>query len=601
MNELSYSQIQELLNKTDLSHLPTLRIAVLRNIMIEPIEPYLRYFAYQMGFKAVVQFGEYDNVFQEAVGCREDLLNKETDCVLVFLKLETLSWDLSRNFSGLDPNTKLSEVERIQGTIEAVLQGIRMQTGAMILWHGFELPLYPSYGIWDSQIDSGQIATISKLNEFLRKTLQNMTNAYFVDLRLCVANIGAKSFYDPRYWHIGRAPYTREALREIAFENFKFIRSLKGKNKKCLVLDCDNTLWGGIVGEAGLSGIKLGKEHPGSAFYELQQEIVNLYNRGIIIALCSKNNEADVYEVFEKHPDMVLQEKHIATAQINWNDKVVNLRQIALDLNIGLDSITFMDDSEFETNLIRDALPEVDVIHLPKNRAVEYRDILASYGCFDTLTVSEEDRKRGPMYKVEAGRKKLKANATDMESYLKSLEMMVDICFVNDFAVPRLAQQTQKTNQFNLTTRRYSEANIQEFMKADNADVLFLKLSDKFGDSGIVGTCILRYQNGMSIFDTLLLSCRVLGRGVEQLFLAQALKLAQKRGCKLAVGEYYPTPKNSQVEFFYSQNGFTEIDSTTELARVFHFDLTKPLPTEPMHFKIVNSEIISVRLVQSEA
>ena len=356
-----------------------------------------------------------------------------------------------------------NEVRRIQETITNILTGIRKQTDGMILWHGFEIPLYPGLGIWDSQIPAGQAGVIPELNNFLRTALRSVPNAYYVDLNLCLARVGGKAFYDERYWHIGRAPYSREALCEIASEDFKFIRSLKGKSKKCLVLDCDNVLWGGIIGEDGLSGIKLGKTYPGSPYYEFQQEVVNLYNRGILIALCSKNNAEDVWEVFRTHPDMVLKEKHIAAAEINWEDKATNLKKIAANLNIGLESLVFVDDSEFEVNLVRGAIPEMTVLHFPKDKTVEYRNMLASCGLFDTLTVSAEDRERGVMYQAEAQRKQLQSQALDLETYLKSLEMVIEVKFADDFTLPRIAQLTQKTNQFNLTTRRYSEADIKKY------------------------------------------------------------------------------------------------------------------------------------------
>lgn len=590
--KLSYAEIQNILNQSPLDQLPALNITILRNIMLEPIKPYLRYLAYELGFNAQITFGEYDNILQEAMGNHDNLIHEATDCVLIFIKLDTLSWDLSRNFAALTTKQIESEATRIKEYIDSVLSGIRKQTNAMILWHGFELPPFPAFGILDSQKYNGQHALISDFNEHLKTRLCNQKNAYFVDLNLCLARLGANRFFDPRYWHIGRAPFSREALREIASEDFKFIRPLKGKNKKCLVLDCDNVLWGGIIGEDGLAGIKLAKTYPGSAYYEFQQEILNLYNRGIILALCSKNNEEDVWEVFHKHPDMVLKVEHIATAQINWKDKVANLKQIALHLNIGLDSLVFVDDSEFEVNLIREILPEIEVIHLPEKRAVEYRDILASCGLFDSLTLSEEDKTRGAMYKAEATRKKLRTNMKDIKTYYKSLEMVLEIRFPDEFSIPRVAQLTQKTNQFNLTTKRYSESDIKDFVNSEDSDVILLKLKDKFGDSGIIGVCILKYKDKKATFDTFLLSCRVLGRGVEDAFLIQALKLAKKRGSKVAIGEYYATRKNAQVENFYSKQGFDEIKTKQSLANgYFQYKLEAELKPEPEFFKKIDSEI----------
>jgi FkbH-like protein len=406
----------------------------------------------------------------------------------------------------------------------------------------------------------------------------------------CLMNVGAKRFYDPRYWHIAKAPYAREALQEIANEAFKYIRPLRGKNKKCLILDCDNILWGGIIGEDGLAGITLGKTHPGSAYYEFQQEIVNLYHRGIILALCSKNNEADVWEVFDQHPDMVLRREHIATAQINWYNKAQNLRQVAEDLNIGLDSIVFMDDSAFEVNLIRQMLPEVEAIHLPEDRVVEYRDILASGGWFDTLTLSEEDRQRGAMYQAEAVRKRLLAESTDLESYYRSLDMVLEIRLANEFSIPRIAQLTQKTNQFNLMTRRYSDADITRLSGSETADVISLRLQDRFGDAGIVGVCILKYEDKTALIDNFLFSCRALGRGVEDAFLVQSLKRAKLRGSQVAIGEYRATAKNDQVKEFYPTQGFRPLAAEDSIQR-YEVDLTTFMRNEPTFFKCIDSEI----------
>jgi len=590
--KLTYSEIQTFLTQSHLSQLPALDISILRNIMLEPIEPYLRYLAYEIGFNANIKFGEYDNIFQEAVAGQDNLLLQETDCILIFMKLDTFSWDLSRNFPALSSKKIESESSRVKEYIENVLLGIRKKTKAMILWHSFELPLYPALGVLDSQDSNGQHALINHLNQNLRNRLMDQKNAYFVDLNLCLTRLGMNRFYDLRYWHIGRAPFSREALREIALENFKYIRPLKGKNKKCLALDCDNTLWGGIIGEDGLAGIKLSKTHPGSAYYEFQQEILNLYNRGVILALCSKNNADDVWEVFQKHPDMLLKEEHIATAQINWGDKAANLRQIAIELNIGLDSIVFIDDSEFEVNLIRQVLPEVEVIRLQQNKSIEYRDILASCGLFDTLTLSEEDKRRGTMYKAETSRKKLQSEITDLKTYYKTLEMELEIRFPDDFSIPRVSQLTQRTNQFNLTTKRYSESDIKDFINKKESDVIYLRLKDKFGDSGIIGTCVLKYMEEKAIIDTFLLSCRVLGRGVEDAFLIQVLKLAKKRGCKIAIGEYYATRKNAQVEHFYDERGFDDIsEKQSDADGYFQYGLEENLKAEPGFFKNIDSEI----------
>jgi len=574
-----FSEIQRL-DAALLEGLPALRVAILRNVVLDPVVPYLRWMAYQEGFRAECRFGEYDNVVQEAVGGAPELLGESTDAVLVFLRLETLSWDLARNFAALAPDAIAAETDRIRRLVADVLAGIRRQTPAMVLWHGIETPLYPALGVLDAQRPDGQAAVVQQLNAAVRETLQQHRSAYFVDLDRCLARVGAGAFYDARYWHAARAPYTLEALREIAGEDLKFLRALKGRARKCLVLDCDGVLWGGIVGEDGMAGIALGTAHPGSAHYEFQQEVLNLHHRGVVLALCSKNEAADVWEVFDRHPDMLLKRPHIAAARINWEDKAANLRALADELNLGLDSFVFVDDSDFEVDLVRRVLPMVATIQLPPNRASEHRAILASCGLFDTLTLSAEDRARGAAYQAEAARRQLQVASGDMASYLRSLEITVELRPAEAFTVPRIAQLTQKTNQFNLTTRRYSEEDIRRLAEDPAADVVSMRYRDRFGDAGLVGVGILRYTGGEAVFDTLLMSCRVLGRGVEDAFLVHCLLRARERGARTAVGRYRPTAKNAQVREFFPARGFAAAGEDAEGA-TYRLDLSGYRPTEP--------------------
>jgi FkbH-like protein len=554
MNSPSLSEIQSLLDTTQFDDMPKLGIAVLRNVVVDPIVPYLRYGALKQGFDASVKMGEFDNVVQDAMGETQGLLDNQTDCVVVFLRLEGLSWQLARGLPTLTKEAIQAEISRIRDTIAMVLAGIRKQSKALILWMGFELPPQRAFGILDAKLAHGQRSTVNALNDELILQLNTVNSAYFIDLNAQIAELGSAHFYDPRYWHIGRAPYTRAALGLMARDCMTFVAALKGKAKKCLVLDCDNTLWGGIVGEDGLEGIKLGSTHPGSSFLEFQQEVVNLYHRGILIALCSKNNADDVWEVFDNHPDIQLKRTHIATAQINWDDKVTNLRRIAERLNIGLDSIVFADDSDFEISLVREQLPEVTTLHLPKERQLVARDLLAGLGLFDGLTFSDEDRNRGEMYQAEASRKELAEQITDIQTYLASLEMQLVLRSIDARTLPRVAQLTQKTNQFNLTTRRYTESEVAEAAK--QGAVYSVQLKDRFGDYGIIGVIVLGVKGDVADIDTFLLSCRALGRGVEGALLEYATEWAVNKGCSAIAGTYIPTKKNGQVEHFYPNHGF---------------------------------------------
>lgn len=583
------ADIEEHLAVSELSDLPRLSLTVLRNVTIESMEPYLRFLAYEIGFRAEVNFGGFDNMVQESLGGAPHLLHRGIDAVLLFTPLVALSPLLDIGFANLTPAQVEEEVNRLVALSTEMAHGIRAQTDAMILWHALEIPIYPSLGIQDAQLPWGQVAVVAKFNDGLRETLAKLGNAFLVDTGACLARLGARQFYDVRYWQLARAPYSREGLAEIAREDFKFIRALKGRARKCLVLDCDNTLWGGVVGEDGLEGIRLGHTHPGAAFVEFQREVLSLFRRGVILALCSKNNEADVWEVFERHPDMVLKREHIAAWRINWRDKPENLREIAAELNIGIDSLVFADDSEFEVNLVREQVPEIHVLQLPGARPADYRWVLAACGAFDLPGLTEEDRKRGALYQAENGRKRERSGSTDVESYCRSLAIQLEIGRADAFSIPRIAQQTQKTNQFNLTTRRYSDADIRGFVASPDTDVLWLKVADRFGDMGIVGSCIILYQGDEAIIDTLLLSCRALGRGIEGQFLKEVMHVARRKGARRMLGEFIPTMKNAQVAEFYSLNGFSPL--WTAVGRWFVFDLSLTPEREPGFFATVHTPL----------
>jgi FkbH-like protein len=582
MSRLSYADIQDALRRARLDGLPALRLSILRNVTIESMVPMLKYLAYQIGHAADVQVGTFDNVLQDALGGTPGLLAPDTDAVLVFTKLEQVSWALARDFTALSPDAIRAEIDRIRDLIASVIGGIRRQTDAMILWHGFESPLHPALGVMDAGDPMGQTAAVGELNTALRAALRTVPGTCYVDVDLCRARIGAEAFYDDRYWHIGRAPYSGAGLWEIASEGFKCIAALKGKARKCLVLDCDNVLWGGIVGEDGPQGIKIGTSYPGSAYREFQQQVLSLHHRGVLIALCSKNNEADVWEVFRTRPEMLLKEEHLAAFEINWDDKATNLRRLAERLRIGLDSLVFADDSEFEINWVRDALPQVETLHMPKDRAVTFGTILAACGLFDTLGLSAEDRARNEMYRAEARRRAVETDAPDLQKYLESLELSADVRRLAPETVQRVAQLTQKTNQFNATTRRYSEADVAAFMRDPAVDVFSIKVMDRFGDSGLVGVAIVKYDAGTALIDTFLLSCRVLGRGVEDVLMTTVMEAARARGCGELVGEYRPTAKNGQMADFYPRQGFAERPASEGLR--YGFDLGGAIKAMPAHF-----------------
>jgi len=529
--------------------------AMLRNVTVEGLEPYLRYAGRRVGLDLSLAWGNHDNILQEASGEGSGAIDASTKAVVVCLWLPAFSELFAGAFAAASPETVEAETGRVLAYCSATIRALRTRTAAPIFWLGFERPAWPAYGIADARMAEGHRQVISELNTELADALAQVGSAYLIDTARCLERVGARQFYDWRYWYLARAPFSRAAMAELASEVSAHIRAATGRAKKCLVLDCDNTLWGGIVGEDGAAGIRLGTESPGAAYRDFQQEVLNLHHRGVVLALCSRNNEADVREVFRTRPEMVLREGHFAAARINWNDKATNLRELASELNLGLDSLVFADDSEFELGMVRAAAPAVETLALDSARPAEHRLRLASCDWFDVLTVTADDRARGERYLTERARRSAANGSVDLADYLRSLELRITVEDVPDADLDRAAQLCLRTNQFNLTTRRHTRQAL-ESARASGASLLQLKVADRFGDYGIVGLSLILPEGETAFIDTFLVSCRVLGRGVESAFLAAVVEHAAARGTRQMRAAYVPTPKNAQVAGFYSRHGF---------------------------------------------
>lgn len=353
-------------------------------------------------------------------------------------------------------------------------------------------------------------------------------------------------------------------------------RGLALKRKKCLVLDLDNTLWGGVLGEDGVDGIKLGGDYPGKAFSYWQRALVQLAHNGVILAVCSKNNESDVKEAWDCNPFMELKREHFSALRINWTDKVTNIRDIADELNIGLDSFVFIDDSPSERELVKQMLPQVTVPDFPEKPyqlMPFFKQLVERY--FRIYAVTPEDRNKTQQYQANAMRKAQQARFADMDSYLRSLAMEIDIIPADDFNLPRIAQMTQKTNQFNLTTRRYTEAEVRQRLN-DGWRVYCMSVRDRFGDSGVTGAIFLEPIDWDTMgIDSLLLSCRVLGKGIEEAFMGSILNLLHDEGVQKVVADYIPTAKNGQTADFYDRMGMECISIADDSSKHYAMSLDK--------------------------
>jgi len=578
----AYSALSNLLGSPGNYDLKPLRIAIVRNFTIEPLLPVLKGEASLSGFFPELYVGDFDAIAADVFNAESPLYQHNPDFIIIAQWLDALSSALTASFLSCSTKQIEDEIERLAQMAIDFFNAIRKNTSAPILINNFPLPDIPTLGILDAQSEQYQIYSVIKLNTELLKVSKRFKDVYWVDFFSLFSRVGRESAFDARHWQMARAPLGKNALVPLGQEYGKLIRALRGKIKKCLVLDCDNTLWGGVIGEDGLSGIKVGLTYPGSAYLAFQQEILNLYHRGVILALCSKNNESDVMEVFREHPDMLLKENHFATRQVNWDDKATNLARIAEDLNLGIDSLVFVDDSAFECDWVGKQLPQVAVIQLD-GKISSYRSLLSSSGYFDTLTFSEEDRKRSRMYVQAKERKQLLQSASSLENYLLDLQLQAEIGIPGKNEIPRISQLTQKTNQFNLTTQRYTEGEIQSFVEAPHSEVYYLRLADRISDLGIVGVVILKFVEKQAEIDALLLSCRALGRGAEKTLLNYAIIQAINHGCTHVLGKFLPTKKNAQVADFYEKHRFQLVRRSSEDSNwIYHCEQKKtPLPYPP--------------------
>jgi FkbH-like protein len=391
------------------------------------------------------------------------------------------------------------------------------------------------------------------VDEWLTQVLQ-AGNILTLDLDGLQRYFGIERSLDDRKWYLYRQPYTEIFWNELALQLAAILSRQKTASKKCIIVDCDNTLWGGIVGEDGIEGLALGEDFPGSAFRDFQHQLLTLRAQGVMIALCSKNNEADVWEVFDSHDGMVLKRDHVVSHRINWDDKVSNICSIAEELNIGLDSLVFVDDSAFEIGHIRQALPMVACLQVPGDIAL-FSQTISSFRLFDQEHISEEDRVRSEMMVQERERRDLSV-AMCPDEFRKSLGLVVEIFDCRPEHVVRVTQLINKTNQFNLTTRRKTAAEVITLCGDASWDVLAIRVADRFGDYGLVGVVLLHRTRKTVEIETFLLSCRVLGRGVEEAVFAKIAEIARTADAEAIVGEYIPTKKNVIVAGLYNAHHF---------------------------------------------
>lgn len=404
--------------------------------------------------------------------------------------------------------------------------------------------------------DRSLTEAVSSFNDFARGLEHDYSNIRYVDFSEFLSAYPQKDWTVWRFYFISQMIFSPAVAGDFFSWFEKRKAQISGQRKKCLILDLDNTLWGGILGEDGIEGIKIGGDYPGNAFQYFQEGIIELGRRGVILTVCSKNNESDVIEAWRKNPFMKLTDRHLAAYRINWDNKPDNILAIAKELNISPDSMVFVDDNPAERELVRQLLPMVSVPEFPK-RPYGLMNLLQELvdNYFRTYELTPEDFLKTEHYKTNARRSAARTQFTNLNDFIRSLAIEIDIIPADRFNIPRIAQMTQKTNQFNLTTRRYTEADISAFV--ERGDLVYcISVRDKFGDNGITGAVILNLKDDKAFIDTLLLSCRILGKGIENAFIKTILNDLSAKGIVAVEGQFIPTTKNGQVNDFYDRVGF---------------------------------------------
>jgi FkbH-like protein len=541
--------------------LPATRVFVLRSFTVEPVLPLLEAEAAAAGIDLRAQAGDFNAYIQETMSPDSRLYAFDPHVVILAVQTRDIAPELWEGFADLAPADATSVADRVEAALRNCVRAFRARSKAHLVVHLLETPAAPAAGILDAQVESGQVAAIRALNERIRRVAREVQGVYVLDYDALVARHGRTAWHDERKWQSFRLPLSAYGLVHLAEEWLRFVQPLTGKICKVLVTDLDNTLWGGVIGEDGMEGIRIDREYPGAAYRNVQRVILDLHRRGIVLAVCSKNNPADAREALERHPEMLLRPEHFASLRINWVDKATNLREIAAELNLGLDAFAFLDDSKVEREWVRRELPQVTVIDLPDDPAL-YAHTLRACPVFERLVVSEEDRNRGQYYASERQREELRDRAGSLEDFYRSLGMKLVLGPVGPDTLTRVAQLTQKTNQFNLTTRRYSEQQIAAMADEPRWRVYWARATDRFGDNGIIAVAIVRLDEDAWDIDTFLMSCRVIGRTVETSILAHLAQIAAESGASRLRGTYLPTKKNGQVVDFYPSHGFRCIEAS---------------------------------------
>jgi len=534
------------------STLKKIKVALLGDTATQFLNVALKGTAINEGFELEIFEADFGQISRQIFDPSSEYYEFNADFTIIFESSHKL---LNQYYKSYDSQLKFAE-DKINH-IEKLYEAIQSRTKSRVIYCNFPIIDNQIFGNFSNKVESSFVFQQNKLNHLLNAQLAIEKDNFFIaDLSSIQNKYGRDFMFSPNIYVNTEMVLSLNVLPIVSHYIVGIISSLEGRFKKCLILDLDNTTWGGIIGDDGLEKIQIGSLGIGKAFSEFQHWIKTLQKRGIILAVCSKNDEDKAKEPFEKHPDMVIKLDDISVFVANWENKADNIRKIQNILNIGFDSMVFLDDNPFERNLVRENLPEVCVPELPEDPA-EYLEYLYSLNLFETASFSQNDAERTKQYQIEAERATALQNFTNVEDFLQSMNMVSDVQSFNNFSKPRVSQLTQRSNQFNLRTVRYTEQEIDDLIQSGDHSTLSFTLEDKYGDNGLICVIILEKKDTETLFiNTWLMSCRVLKRGMEDFTLNKIVETAKNNGYQYIVGEYLPTAKNQMVEDHYKKLGF---------------------------------------------
>jgi len=551
------------------------KVALLSNTTVFQLKDILELTLRESGVAVEVDLGDYDSIVQDSQRF------SDYDVVVIFWELSNLLEGFNFRFNLLSHEQLQAITAKVKAEMQLCLENLKKTP--IVLFNRFTSLPYDQEVLKNSDFKAVEDQLNSALTSIVGK------NQLIVDIERLIAFSGLEQAVDHRQFQISKSLYTKEFYINYAEQIKPAFLAMSGIIKKVLVLDCDNTLWGGVLGEDGEDGIKMNDlTVQGKLFHEVQSLIKGFERKGILLALCSKNNADDVDMVLKNHPDMVLQDTDFVGKKVNWLDKATNIKNLALELNLGLESFVFVDDSEFEIGLIRQELPQVQAVLVPPEIS-DYPAVIRNLErLFFNLSVTNEDSNKTAMYQEESRRVEASQNFRSIDEYLASLGLTLRVYFDKDVSIARASQMTQKTNQFNLRTMRYSESEISEFVSNKNYLVASFSLEDKFGDYGITGLAVVKIEGNIGFFDTFLMSCRVIGRNVEFVFIKHIVDKVKQIHTKLDQlhAEWISTPKNSQVSDFYDGLGFLCSEKTTT-SKIYQVSIDKYVVRDIEYIKSV--------------